>query len=336
MGGALRTSTALAAAAVMLVVAIGAGAAVGMVTRATPTTPPPSPTPIPTVTPEPDTGPLVFKQPLAAGCATDDAVWVVSDGGGIGRFDRKRERWDLIDSTLRSLVAVACGRDLVVAVGPFGRVVSIDDLAKSIHADDIGLFNAYAVSLVPDGALVVGSDGNVQRQTAAGWEDYAKGIAEDLYGVVGFAGSSAWIVGAGGVTYRLERVGGGVGWKQYETGTTASLRTIAAASPTEAVAAGDDGVILRFDGRWRPLESGVKQELRAAVRVGPVTYVVGDGGTAVAVEGSVVRSLASLRTTCTLRSVFAHGNELWFVGSEGTLAGVWRQSGDRVDRWGTC
>jgi len=24
------------------------------------------------------------------------------------------------------------------------------------------------------------------------------------------------------------------------------------------------------------------------------------------------------------------------VGSEGTLAGVWRKSGDRIDRWGTC
>ncbi len=330
--GALRPSTALAAAAIMLVAAIGAGAVVGVVTRPTPAVASPSPTPVPTVTPEPNTEPLVFKQPLAAGCATDDAVWVVSDGGGIGRFDRKRQHWDLIDSTLRSLVAAACGRDTMVAVGPFGRVVSIDDLAKTINADDIGSFNAYALSLLPDGALVVGSEGNVQRQTAAGWNEYARGIDEDLYGVVGFAGSSAWIVGAGGVTYRLESVG----WKQYETGTTASLRTIAAASPTEAIAAGDDGVILRFDGHWRALESGVKRELRASARVGPVTYVVGDAGTALAIEGNAVRPVANISTTCALRSVFVHGSEVWFVGSEGTLAGVWRQSGDRIDRWGTC
>ena len=329
--GALRPSTALAAAAIMLVAAIGAGAIVGVVTRPTPVASP-SPTPVPTVTPEPNTEPLVFKQPLAAGCATDDAVWVVSDGGGIGRFDRQRQHWDLIDSTLRSLVAAACGPDTVVAVGPFGRVVSIDDLAKTINADDIGLFNAYALSLLPDGALVVGSEGTVQRQTAAGWNEFARGIDEDLYGVVGFAGSSAWIVGAGGVTYRLESVG----WKQYETGTTASLRTVAAASPTEAIAAGDDGVILRFDGRWRPLESGVKSELRASARVGPVTYVVGDAGTALAVEGNTVSPVANISTTCALRSVFAHGSEVWFVGSEGTHAGVWRQSGGRIDRWGTC
>ena len=315
----------------MVVIAIGAGAAVGVVTRPAPSVEP-SATPVPTATPVPDTGPLVFKQPLTAGCATDDAVWVVSDGGGIGRFDRALQRWDLIDSTLRSLVAAACGPDTVVAVGAFGRVVTIDDLAKTIRADDIGLFNAYALSLLPDGALVVGSDGSVQRQTAAGWDKYAEGIAEDLYGVVGFAGSSAWTVGASGVTYRLESAG----WRQLETGTTASLRTIAAASPTEAIAAGDDGVLLRFDGSWRPLESGTQHELRASARAGSITYVVGDAGTALAVEGNTVRPIANIKTTCALRAVFVHGNEVWFVGSEGTVAGVWRQSGDRTDHWGTC
>jgi photosystem II stability/assembly factor-like uncharacterized protein len=144
------------------------------------------------------------------------------------------------------------------------------------------------------------------------------------------------MVGAGGVTYRLEKVDGNFGWKPHETGTSVSLRTIAATSPTEAIAAGDDGVILRFDGNWRALDSGVKNELRAAARVGPITYVVGDGGTALAVEGNTVRPIANIRTTCALRGVFAYGNEVWFVGSEGTLAGVWRQSGDKTDHWGTC
>src|SRR2546430_14741380 len=78
----------------MVVIAVSAGAAVGLVTRPAPPAEP-SATPAPTRTPEPDTGPLVFKQPLTAGCATDDAVWVVSDGGGIGRFDRVLCQWQL-------------------------------------------------------------------------------------------------------------------------------------------------------------------------------------------------------------------------------------------------
>jgi hypothetical protein len=319
----------------MVVIAIGAGAAVGVVTRPVPSVEP-SAAPAPTVTPVPDTEPLVFKQPLTAGCATDDAVWVVSDGGGIGRFDPLLGHWQLVDSTLRSLVAAACGPDMVTAVGAFGRVVSIDEVARTIRADDIGLFDAYAVSLMPDGALVVGSGGSVQRQSSTGWDKYAEGIDEDLYGVVGFPGGSAWMVGARGVTYRLEGIGGDIGWKQYETGTTAALRTVAAVSPTEAIAAGDDGVLLRFDGSWRPLDSGVRHELRASARVGTVTYVVGDAGTALAVEGDRVRTIANITTTCALRSVFVHGNEVWFIGYEGTLAGVWRQSGDRTDHWGTC
>jgi hypothetical protein len=313
----------------MVVVAIGAGTALGVVTRAPAPTPTPTPTPI--VTPTPDTGPLVFKQPLSAGCATSDAVWVVSDGGGIGRFDPVRQRWELIDPTLRSLVAASCGPDQVLAVGPFGRLVSIDDLAKTIQADDLGLFNAYAIALLPDGALVVGSAGSVQRQTVAGWIQYAQGIDEDLYGVVGFASGAAWLVGAQGVSYRLESVG----WKQYETGTTSALRTIAAATANEAIAAGDDGVLLRFDGKWRPLDSGTKQGLRASVRSGAVTYVAGDGGTALAVEGNTV-SRIDLATTCTLNSVFLRGGEVWFIGSQGTRVGVWRRSGERVDRWGSC
>src|SRR5439155_1596698 len=118
---------AIIAAAVMLVVPVGAGAAVGVIARPTPS-PTPPPSLLPTASPEPDTGPLVFQQPLSAGCATDEAVYVVSNGGGIGRFDG--QRWQLIDSTLRSLVAAVCASDTVIAVGPAGRILTVDDRAK--------------------------------------------------------------------------------------------------------------------------------------------------------------------------------------------------------------
>ena len=138
----------------MVVIAIGAGAAAGVVTRPTPSVEP-SATPVPTATPMPDTGPFVFKQPLTAGCATDDAVWVVSDGGGIGRFDGTT--WRLADPTLHSLVGAVCESDDVLAIGPAGRVLTIDDRTKSIRADDLGIVDLFGVSLLPDGVLVVGS-----------------------------------------------------------------------------------------------------------------------------------------------------------------------------------
>ena len=321
------TTTAIAIAIAMLVVAVAAGAAAGVLSRPAPS-PTPSPTEAPTATPE-DTGPLVFKQPLSSGCATDDAVWVVSNGGGIGRFDGRR--WELIDSTLRSLVDAACTSDSVIAVGPAGRILTIDDRAKTIRADDVGYMDFYGVSLLPDGALAVGAQGTVQRQTASGWLAYAVGIEEDLFTVVGFSGTSGWAAGANGVSYRLESAG----WRAFPTGVTSSLRALAGTSPTDMLAAGDDGVVLRFDGRWRPLPSGVDTALRAAVRAGQVTYVVGDRGVALAVDGASVTRI-DLGTSCALHGVFARGSEIWFVGSEGTHAGVWRRAGDRVEKWGTC
>src|SRR5207302_3806418 len=269
----------------MLVVAVGAGAAVGIVTRPTPVLPSPSATPRRTATPEPDTGPAVFQQPLSSGCATSDDVFVVSNGGGIGRFDG--QRWQLIDSTLRSLVDAGCTRTTLVAVGGAGRILTVDGVGKTIRADDVGFVDFNGVSILPDGALVVGSQGTVDRQTAAGWLPYAQGITEDLFGVVGFSGTSAWAVGSGGVSYRLEADG----WHQQETGTTAALRTVSGASGSDAVAAGDDGVLLRFDGKWRPLDSGVRTALRASTRAGGVTYVVGDGGVVLQITGADVTKL---------------------------------------------
>lgn len=311
----------------MLVVAVGAGAAVGFIARPTPPTP--SPTASPAPTPEPDTGPLVFQQPLSSGCATSDDIFVVSNGGGIGLFDGKR--WQLIDATLRSLVNAACTRETVLAVGGAGRVLIVDDVAKTIRAEDVGIHDLNAISILPDGALVVGEQGNVQRQTAAGWIPFAQGLSEDLFGVVGFSGSSAWAVGSGGVSYRLEPAG----WRPFETGTTAALRTVTGASPSDAIAAGDDGVLLRFDGRWRPLESGVKSALRASARAGGATYVTGDGGVVLQVTGADVARV-DLGTSCSVTGVFARGAEVWFVGSEGLHSGVWRRIGDKIDHWGTC
>ena len=94
-------------------------------------------------------------------------------------------------------------------------------------------------------------------------------------------------------------------------------------------------MLLRFDGRWQALDSGVQSALRAATRVGQITYVAGDRGVALAIDGSTVTRI-DLGTTCSLRGVFVRANEVWFVGSEGTHAGVWRRTGDRLDRWGTC
>lgn len=324
----MRARYAVVASVLLVAGAIG----VGLLAARLGAPPPPAPAtalPSPPPSPPADTGPLVFRQPLAAGCPTADAVWVVADGGGIGRFDG--ERWQLIDPTLRSLVAAACRGDVMVAVGPAGRIVTVDDVARTVRVDTVTFEDLLGVSAFGDGAMAVGSQGTVMLEGPDGWSVYARGIEEDLHAIAAFARLSAWAVGAGGVAYRLEEAG----WRPVATGVSATLRAVAGSSIGDVVAAGDEGTLLRFDGSWKPVASGVTVALRAAARVGSVTYVAGDRGTVLVIEGAAVRR-DDLPTTCTLRAAFARGGDVWFVGSEGTRSGVWRRTGDRLVQWGEC
>lgn len=327
---AIGVSVALVAVAVL--------GGVGISRLARPPAPSPSPTPTPFVrispTEAPDTGPLVFTQPLSAGCAAGDAVYVVSDGGGIGRF--VFDRWQLIDPTARSLSATLCQGDQLTAVGGGGRVVTIDDRLQTIRSDTVQFADFLGVAPLADGVLVVGRMGTVERQDANGWGVYAGGIDEDLYAIAAFSPTSAWAVGDGGVTYRLEPAG----WRPVATGTTATLRAIAARTVDDAVVVGDDATVLVWDGAWKSVVPPVHVGFHAALRTGDGTYLAGDGGTLLRLSGtagSPVFSRVDLGATCTLRALFTRGTEVWVVGSDGGRAGVWRVSaGGTVFHWGQC
>ena len=320
----------------LVAVAILGGVGISRLARAPAPSPSPTPTPFVRISPTepPDTGPLVFTQPLSAGCAAGDAVYVVSDGGGIGRF--VFDRWQLIDATARSLSATLCQGDLLTAVGGGGRVITIDDRLQTIRSDTIQFADFLGLAPLADGVLVVGRMGTVERQDANGWGVYAGGIDEDLYAIAAFSPTSAWAVGAAGVTYRLESAG----WRPVATGATATLRAIAARAVDDAVVVGDDGTVLVWDGAWKSVVPPVPVAFRAALRMGDGTFLAGDGGTLLRLSGtaaSPVFSRVDLGATCTLRALFTRGTELWVVGSDGGRAGVWRISaGGAVFHWGQC
>ena len=319
-----------------MAVAILGGVGISRLARPPAPSPSPSPTPFVRISPTepPDTGPLVFTQPLSAGCAAGDAVYVVSDGGGIGRF--VFDRWQLIDPTARSLSATLCRGDQLTAVGGGGRVITIDDRLQTIRSDTIQFADFLGVAPLADGMLVVGRMGTVERQDANGWGVYAAGIDEDLYAIAAFTPTSAWAVGDAGVTYRLESVG----WRPVATGVRATLRAIAARAVDDAVVVGDDATVLMWDGTWKSVVPPAHVGFHAALRFGDGTYLAGDGGTLLRLAGTAsapVFSRVDLGTTCTLRSLFARGAELWAVGSDGGQAGVWRISaGGAVFHWGQC
>ena len=270
-----------------------------------------------------------FAQPLAAGCATESAVWLFADGGAAIRFDGRT--WTVPDPTLRSLVSAACDAGSALAVGGGGSLLTIDEDRRQVHVDHFGIDDLRSVARLPDGAIAVGAGGAILRQTTLGWTPIGGTITDELFGV-GTSGTAVWIVGADGVTYRNVTTG----WDPRPSGTRATLRAVAIPSLDTAIAAGDGGVLLRWTAAgWSPVRSDVTTTLRAAAVVGAATWVVGDGGVVIEILGERVRRI-DLGTSCPLRAVFAQGASVWVVGSEGTRGAAWRVTSTGIDRWGTC
>lgn len=339
---ALPLSYAAIIAVLLVVAAIGGGLAVGTVARPRPTVriSTPAPTALPTPTPLPTTDPAVFRQTLSSGCATEQGLWVVTNGGGLIRYDGKD--WRQVDGTLRSLVYAACDAGIVYGVGPVGAVLIVDDRARSINSFDVTVEDLRGVAAMRTGAMVVGTAGMVMLLSGGVWQPYASGIEEDLNAVVAFDLNSAWVVGSKGISYRLEVAG----WRPIPTGATVTLRAVNATSPQNAVAAGDGGTLVVFDGTWKPIETGVTTNLRSIARLGSVEWIVGDAGTVLTLDAAggdhTVPSTKpaqkfDLATTCDLNNVFATAQDVWVIGSTGARSGVWRIRGDKVaEKWGEC
>ena len=194
-------------AVLLVVAAIGVGLAIGTIARPSPT---PRPTPVRTVavatpTPVPTTDPQIFRQTLTGACATGQGLWVVTNGGGLLRYDG--EHWTLIDGTLRTLNQASCDEGTLYAVGPVGAMLIIDDRLRQITSFDVTLADLIAVAAMPEGAMAVGTAGTVMFLSGGSWQEYARGLEEDLYGIVAFGPQSAWVVGSQGASYRLEAAG---------------------------------------------------------------------------------------------------------------------------------
>ncbi|HKY50234.1 MAG TPA: hypothetical protein VJP45_03165 [Candidatus Limnocylindria bacterium] len=342
-GPALPLGAAGVLAVLLVFAAIGTGLAIGTVARPSPT-PRPTPTsPPPTRTPVPTTDPTVFRQQLSSGCATGQAIWVVSSGGGLLRYDGKD--WSQVDSTLRTLTQASCDARTLYAVGPVGAVLIVDDLARSINAFDVTLQDLRGVAAMPTGAMTSGALGTVLLLHGGTWQPYAAGIDEDLNALVVFGLESAWAVGSQGISYRLEVAG----WRAVPTGVDVTLRAIAGGNVRAVVAVGDGGTIVALSGAtWSKVDSGVQVPLRSVAAVGSTAWIVGDDGVVLTAEGVLrapeipakepVVERVDIGTTCALTSVFAQGQDIWIIGSSGGgRAGVWKLRDKRVvERWGEC
>lgn len=320
----------------LVAAAVGLGLSFGRIARpANPTprfvsvstSPAPSPTRVPV-----DVATL-FRQQVSAGCATSQSVWVVTNGGGLLRYDGTT--WTQVDDTLRSLTAIACAQDAAYAVGFVGEFLITDEIARQIRSAALTTDNLYGVSIVGDGAMMVGANGAIfiLQGGTLDLDPRASAIDEDLRDVAAFSLTSAWAVGQDGVTYRLDQRG----WNPVGSGQTKTLLAVAATTPADAVAVGEGGAIVRFDSGWQQVKSPVTTRLRDVI-VKPALWIAGDHGTLLTGTVASLRAV-DLHTECDLLSVFSRGSEIWVVGSATAGGGgVWQLGldGAVMQHWGGC
>ena len=324
------------AGGLLVLVAVVIGLAGGRLLRA----PAPTPrlvtvtfSPAPTPSPTPYDEAALFRQPLSAGCATPVSIWLVTNGGGLLRFDGSE--WAVVDTTLRSLTDVACTATTAFAVGLIGTIVLGDETTRQIRATDLGINDLRGVAAVGDGALMVGTNGTVFILAGGEIQPYARGIDEDLNGVVAFAVDSAWAVGDAGITYRLD----GRGWNPVGSGQTKTLRAISGTTAANVVAVGDGGVVVVLvDGQWSTVPSGIDADLRDVITT-PGLWIAGDKGTLLTRGASPSELLrkVDLRTDCDLVSLFSRGQDVFVVGRNVAGGGVWRlRDGAVAQHFGGC
>lgn len=327
-------------AAIIAVLAVLAAVGVGLASVRL-FAPPPTPvrvnvtfTPAPSPSPTPyDEAALFRSQPLSGGCATRSGVWLVTNGGGLLRFDGTQ--WSRVDDTLRSLVRAVCTPDVVYGIGLVGAVLVVDEQSRQIRSTDVSLEDLLGVSTIPEGLVIAGTRGTVLYLDTSGDVHPATPVDEDLFGVVAFSLESGWIVGDHGITYRLDQRG----LTPVGSGQGNALRAVAGLTAAGVIAVGDKGTILTYNGGWKPLVSGVDVTLRD-ITVGAGLWIVGDAGTLLT-TGSEVGTFrrVDLKTSCDLVAVFAQAGDVWVVGRPviGGGGGVWRLRNGAVNlHFGGC
>jgi len=284
-------------------------------------------------------------------------VFAVGVDGVIVRFDGVQ--WTRMTTPDRVNLFGIRGRAFndVYAVGNNGAAWHFD--GTTWRAMDIANGqNLRAIAVRPNGSVrLAGWYGTVVSVRGVG---VAATIAVDLtdpplIAAFGTSGSPMFAVGFGSSVFRRSTAGS---WQLERVPATYDLYGISGSGPTDIVAVGDTGAILRFDGTtwrrdvsptrgvlraiwsgggqyfvvgerglvlrssgtgWTPLSSGTQRFLRAVWGTDPANvFAVGDSGTVLRFDGGRWQPMAA-PTTSRLRAIWGSGpTDVFAVGDSGT------------------
>lgn len=171
--------------------------------------------------------------------------------------------------------------------------------------------------------FAVGLQGLILRSTDGVWTQVASPTTANLYGVSGTS-EGVMAVGAGGTILRVAMGA----WVPMTSPTQEDLFAITPTGLSTAIAVGDHGIILRFDGTsWSVLRAAnPNAEALRAVWAGPaLAFAAGDLGTLVrSVNGGAWTPVDIGAGTKNLTSVIAVDGEVFVGGEDRSL---WRSNG---------
>jgi hypothetical protein len=191
-----------------------------------------------------------------------DDVWAVGKQGTAAHFDGKRWTphrisnfdWDLVDVFARpgDVWAAAAGPRAVHYDGKKWSVLTPKELAgSSMHV----VWGTASQVLIPVNSAA--PPARMARFDGSKWSAEPVGPGGVTL-VHGSAPNDIWALSRRGQGYHFD----GTSWIRVPTHDSAPLWSLSVAGPRSAYAAGDDGVILRWDGRgWQRSPTGTLERL---------------------------------------------------------------------------
>ncbi|MBW2465552.1 MAG: hypothetical protein JRH11_28150, partial [Deltaproteobacteria bacterium] len=213
--------------------------------------------------------------------AHDAPTWVVGDGGRL--FNVADDHLlALTDGPTAPFWDIAALSGALVAVGDWGRIVRERETGFDIADSPTDDALASLAILSPSELLAVGDRGTLVMIRHDGAEHIDSPTEASLRSVVAAAGS-VLAVGTGGVVVRGQ-VGSLTASRVADAATLWDVDGV----PSDAIAVGDDGLILAIDDhRSQRIPCAVEASLRAVLRTGAEAWAVGTGATIVRIAGAV-------------------------------------------------
>jgi hypothetical protein len=249
-----------------------------------------------------DGAPLAYSDPIqGANGPTTSRLRVALDFGAEGF-------WTVRDETRQATA------DFMLDRQPENLTGALDGVTYTFLAEVAGSSlqqsgtQSYRVEVLDTDSLFDLVDGD--------WKAVSTGISRDVYGLWGTGDSSLWAVGKAGLI--AHRKGGS--WLSQFSPTQQTLRAVAGVGADFAVAVGDHGTAVIFDGvLWKQEPTGTEATLFAVCATAPyATFAVGEGVVLRRTETGWQPVAGAPATT--LRGAYCPSQtELWAVGDDGYL-----------------